>query len=98
MFATTLIQISKVYSPRFWYYHLSVTLHLYYEGRRTFQEGRQRSANRCIASLRSQVVRQAHEREHFPVAKTKALLNKKYWIPNIRDKIRKLLEIAFLAY
>jgi hypothetical protein len=50
------------------------------------------------ASLRSQVIRQAHERRHFPIAKTEALLNKKYWIPNIRDKIRRLLEIAFLVY
>jgi hypothetical protein len=44
------------------------------------------------ASLRSQIVRQAHERRHFSVAKTEALLNQEYWIPNIRNKIQKVIK------
>jgi len=31
------------------------------------------------------------EREHFLIAKTEALLNKKYWISNIRNKIQKVI-------
>jgi hypothetical protein len=42
-------------------------------------------------SLKSQVIRKAYEREHFSIAKTEALLNKEYWIPNIRDKIQKVI-------
>jgi len=45
-----------------------------------------------LASLRSQVIRQAYERGHFSVAKTEALLEKEYWMPNIRDKIQKVIE------
>jgi len=42
-----------------------------------------------VASLRPQVIRQAYERRHFLIAKTEVLLNQKYWIPNIRNKIQK---------
>jgi len=48
-------------------------------------------------SLRSQVVRQAHERGHFFVAKTEALLSQDYWMP-IGTEYRRLLETVFLAY
>jgi hypothetical protein len=47
------------------------------------------------ALLRFQVIRQAHERGHFPVTETKAL-NQVHWIPNIRANIQKV-RIAFLA-
>jgi len=43
-------------------------------------------------SLRSQIIRQAHERGHFSVMKTEALINKEYWIPNLRDKIQKVIK------
>jgi transposase InsO family protein len=42
-------------------------------------------------SLRTQVVRQAHERGHFKVAKTEALLSQDYWMPNVRDGIQKVI-------
>jgi hypothetical protein len=38
-------------------------------------------------SLRSQVIRQEHERGHFSVAKTEALLSQDYWMPNVRNGI-----------
>jgi len=43
------------------------------------------------ASFRSQIIRQAHEREHFSVAKTEALLSKEYWISHVRNKIQKII-------
>jgi len=44
------------------------------------------------ASLRSQVIQQAYERGYFSVTKTEALINKEYWIPNLRDKIPKVIK------
>lgn len=41
-------------------------------------------------SMRSQIVRQAHEQGHFLVAKTEALLLRDYWMPNIKPKIEKI--------
>jgi len=43
------------------------------------------------ASLRSQVIRQAHEKGHFSVAKTEALLSQDYWMPNVGGRIRKII-------
>jgi len=51
-----------------------------------------------LASLRPQVIQQIHKRGHFSVAKAEALLNKEYWIPNIGDKIQKVIGTVFLAY
>lgn len=42
-------------------------------------------------SLRSQIIRQAHERGHFSIAKTEALLKRKYWIPHVKGKIQKVI-------
>jgi len=42
-------------------------------------------------SLRPQVVRQAHERGHFSIAETEVLLSQEYWIPDVRDKIQKVI-------
>jgi len=44
--------------------------------------------------MQSQIIRQAHERGHFSITKTEALLRKDYWIPNVKTKIEKLLKIA----
>jgi len=43
-------------------------------------------------SMRTQIVKQAHERGHFSVAKTEALLLKDYYIPNVRPKIEKIVK------
>jgi hypothetical protein len=41
--------------------------------------------------LRSQVVRQAHERGHFWIANIMALINQECCIPNVRDKMQKFI-------
>lgn len=43
-------------------------------------------------AMRSQIIRQAHERGHFSVVKTEALLKKDYWIPDIKPKIEKIIK------
>jgi ribonuclease HI len=43
-------------------------------------------------SMQSQIIRQAHERGHFSIAKTEALLRKNYWIPNVKAKIEKIIK------
>jgi len=48
-------------------------------------------------SLKSQVVQQTHERGHFSVAKTEALLSQDYWMP-LGTEYRRLLETVFFAY
>jgi len=51
--------------------------------------------NICIVvpkSMQSQIIRQAHERGHFSIAKTEALLRRDYWIPNIKNKIEKIIK------
>jgi len=49
----------------------------------------------CIVvskSMQSQIIRQAHERSHFSIAKTEALLRRDYWIPNVKTKIEKIIK------
>jgi len=51
--------------------------------------------NLCIVvpkSMQSQIIRQAHERGHFSIAKTEALLRRDYWIPNVKTKIEKIIK------
>jgi hypothetical protein len=48
-------------------------------------------------SLRSQVIRQVHERGHFSVAKTKALLSQDYWMPNGIQKVIRNCILCILA-
>lgn len=43
-------------------------------------------------SMQSQIIRQAHERGHFSIAKTEALLRNDYWIPNVKTKIEKIIK------
>lgn len=50
--------------------------------------------NLCIVvpkAMQTQIIRQAHERGHFSIAKTKALLCNDYWISNIDAKIEKVI-------
>lgn len=52
------------------------------------------SGNLCIVvprSMQKQIIRQAHEKGHFSVAKTKVLLNNDFWIPNVEAKIEKVI-------
>lgn len=42
--------------------------------------------DRCSA-----IIKRAHEKEHFAVVKTEAILNKEYWIPELRRKIEKII-------
>lgn len=42
-------------------------------------------------SMQSQIIRQAHEKGHFSIAKTEALLRKDYWIPSVTAKIEKII-------
>ena len=53
------------------------------------------NGNLCVVvpkAMQMQIIRQAHERGHFSVAKTKALLRNDYWIPNIETKIEKVIK------
>lgn len=43
------------------------------------------------SSMRTQVIKQAHDQGHFSVAKTEALLRKEYFIPEARSKIEKVI-------
>lgn len=38
-------------------------------------------------AMRTQVVRQAHERGHFGVAKTEAVVKKDFWFKGLREKV-----------
>lgn len=42
--------------------------------------------------MHTQVIRQAHDRGHFSVAKTEALLLRDYYMPNVRPKIEKVIK------
>ena len=42
-------------------------------------------------SMQSQVVRQAHERGHFAINKTEAILKREYWFKGIRSKVEKIV-------
>jgi len=49
----------------------------------------------CIVvpkSMQSQIIRQAHERGHFSIAKTEALLRRDDWISNIKNKTEKIIK------
>lgn len=39
--------------------------------------------------MRSEIIRNAHERGHFSVKKTKELISKEYYIPNLEERIQK---------
>lgn len=39
----------------------------------------------------TQIIKQAHERGHFVVAKTEAIVLKDYWMPNIKSKVEKIV-------
>ena len=43
-------------------------------------------------SMTRQVIRSAHEREHFSVAKTAAIVNRDYWIPDAKAIIQKIVK------
>lgn len=43
-------------------------------------------------SLQPQVIRQAHERGHFSVAKTEELLRNDFWFPNIKARFEKVIK------
>ncbi|XP_015514359.2 uncharacterized protein LOC107220321 [Neodiprion lecontei] len=42
-------------------------------------------------SLCSTIIKRAHEKGHFSVAKTEAILVKDYWIPGLREKLEKII-------
>jgi len=42
--------------------------------------------------LQREVIRQAHEKGHFSVKKTKEILGKKYYIPKFEDKIQRQIK------
>lgn len=42
-------------------------------------------------TMQTQVIRQAHEKGHFSVTKTEAILRSDYWIPNVKFKIEKVI-------
>lgn len=42
--------------------------------------------------MQSQIIKQARERGHFAVTKTQALLQRDYWIPNVKPKIEKIMK------
>lgn len=42
--------------------------------------------------IQSQIIRYAHERGHFSIAKTEDLLKKDYWIPDARQKIERIIK------
>ena len=39
--------------------------------------------------MRSEIIRNAHERGHFSIKKTKELISKEYFIPNLEERIQK---------
>lgn len=41
--------------------------------------------------MQSQIIRRAHEREHFAVAKTKAIVKRDYYIRNLRQRVEKIV-------
>lgn len=43
-------------------------------------------------SMRTQVIKQAHNQGHFSIAKTEALLLRDYYMPNVRPKIEKVIK------
>ncbi|KMQ88410.1 hypothetical protein RF55_12116 [Lasius niger] len=49
-------------------------------------------------SMQIQIIRRAHERGHFAVGKTEALVKKDYWIPKLRPKVETIVRncIAFI--
>ena len=42
-------------------------------------------------SMQSQVIRQAHERGHFAINKTEAILKREYWFQGMRSKVEKVV-------
>lgn len=42
-------------------------------------------------AIQTQIIKQAHDRGHFSVAKTEALLRRDYYMPNVRPKIEKVI-------
>jgi len=48
-------------------------------------------------SMQQQLIRKAHERGHFAVDKTEALVKRDYWIPGLRPKVEKIVHNCILA-
>ena len=44
------------------------------------------------AQMQYQIIKNAHEKGHFAVKKTKELIREEYYIPNLEDKIRRLIQ------
>lgn len=42
-------------------------------------------------TMSTQIIKQAHERGHFAVAKTEAIVMKDYWMSNIKSKVEKVV-------
>ncbi|KMQ91095.1 blastopia polyprotein [Lasius niger] len=42
-------------------------------------------------AMHSQIIRRAHERGHFSVAKTEAIIKRDYYIQNLRSKVEKII-------
>lgn len=47
--------------------------------------------------MQMQIIRRAHERGHFSIGKTEALIRADYWIPNLRQRVEKVVRNC-LAY
>ena len=45
-------------------------------------------------SMQTQIVRRAHERGHFGITKTEALLRRDYWFKGMRKKVEKVVQAA----
>ena len=43
-------------------------------------------------SMQTQIVRRAHERGHFDITKTEALLRRDYWFKGMREKVEKVVQ------
>lgn len=41
--------------------------------------------------MQSQIIRRAHEQGHFSVGRTESLVKTNYWIPNLRQKVEKIV-------
>lgn len=41
--------------------------------------------------MQTQIIQRTHERGHFSIGKTKGLVKVEYWIPNLRQRIEKVV-------
>ncbi|KAA5621441.1 hypothetical protein F3G63_35870, partial [Pseudomonas aeruginosa] len=56
---------------------------------------KEKEGNRLIVipkKMQYEIIRKNHERGHFGITKTEELINREYYIENLQDKIRKVID------